>query len=413
MTSPYYDYYQLERNRMGTASPGWSHLGAALMGGGAKQEQSFQTGALNGARMQNAMAEARMNTFKANAQQNLGAALHAQGIDPQQAEIVAALMGAGHDPHQFGEYQNDQQKLTASQGALQAAQGGDDTLMNRLIAAGSMHPLEVTKIQGDTVLNPYQPQDGQPLNPTQVGMARIGTQHAEAGKFSADAGAANALAAQRTAKTPGAPQASEQTLQGIMNQANAMAQSGAKDSDVDAFVHQQMLQKGLQPNGEQFYGNEKPTALTTEEIKANFGDGQGGIDQDSLRRFYNFQRSKNLPNSTRALQQFGTDFSNVQGGAVPPEQPGLLQRMFGGGSPAPQPGPDPADGADITYDPQNRGLPNSSNDLDLVKRMAGARDANISAFDARAQGKKVVRTGTAPDGTRVVQYDDGTIAPAS
>lgn len=198
---------------------GWATLGAALGGAnnGMRQQMLFNQGAEQGARMENLLGEARRRrdenlAFQSITPQSIQAAMSTadpitgQPYTPEaanaiQGTLVSSLLHAGINPQQFSGYLKDQQGIGFRNSAMKAATDPNtslDSLNRRMIVIGDK-PVELTKVEGNAVLNPYATPDSQTVKMTDLGQAMAGAQGALVGKYNADAGAANALTGERNA----------------------------------------------------------------------------------------------------------------------------------------------------------------------------------------------------------------------
>lgn len=198
---------------------GWATLGAALGGAnnGARQQMLFNQGAEQGARMENLLGEARRRrdqnlAFQSITPQSIQSAMSTadpitgqpyapEAAQAMQGNLVSALLHAGVDPRQFSGYQKDRQAIGWGDDAMRVATSAnpDDNLLNRMQIVRAGKPVELTKVEGNAVLNPYATPDSQTVKMTDLGQAMAGAQGALAGKYTADAGAAHALAGERNA----------------------------------------------------------------------------------------------------------------------------------------------------------------------------------------------------------------------
>ena len=403
MANPYesnldrYETAALERNRYGAPSAGWSQLGAAFAGGGG-QQAAFAKGALQGGELQSTLALAKQRQIetsiaqqKLDSQTNLQQSLIAGGIPANQAQILASVFNAGHDKHQVGEYQNDQQKNAIFQAALQSAQNGTDSLTNRLLSVGEGKPMVLSAVQDNTILNPHAPPSEQSFPSSELGQAMIGAQGASVQERLAQAGAALALASKRGATVTGGIGNSapvNQTIQtptgrALMNfdgpQAAALKSalqgpiaSGASDSELAQALTGNTMQPGpgqwavsIDPKAAAAQ-TVKPAALTAENAKLAFtkpvldSSGNPAVDNNGhpittldIPAAQDFQKfiglrsgaDPSLANQNAALAQYRSEFGE-QNQAPPPgamdlhdamvaaanpqpsADPGLLQRFF-------------------------------------------------------------------------------------
>jgi len=162
---------------------GMTLAGAFGNGDDAYQRQMSQT-----AQMEGLLAQARMRRDQERARAELGDSLRALGHDP----ALATVFRAGINPTQASGYSGDMQIQDFRQGALNQGLAGNLQNANAYLAAINGKPLELTAIQGQNIVNPYD-QDGW-RGTTAIGQSQIGFNAAQAS-------AANALAGQRHAQT--------------------------------------------------------------------------------------------------------------------------------------------------------------------------------------------------------------------
>jgi len=178
---------------------GMTLAGAFGNGDDAYQRQMSQT-----AQMEGLLAQARMRRDQERARAELGDSLRALG-HPQE---LATLFKAGIDPRLASGYSGDMQIQGFRDGALNEALAGNLPRANANLAAIHGKPLELTAIQGQNIINPYE-RDGW-RGTTEIGQAQIGVNDAQAL-------AANALAGQRYAQTRNANEEHAAKLNGNWN----------------------------------------------------------------------------------------------------------------------------------------------------------------------------------------------------
>jgi len=162
--------------------------GMTLAGAFGNGDDVYQRQMSQSAQMEAILAQARQRRDQERARAELGDTLRALGHDP----LLAGVLNAGHDPRQISGYGAQQQISQFRQGALNEALSGNLPRSNAYLAAIDGKPLSLTKIEGNSIVNPYELDGYQ--GPTAIGQAMIG-------RSSAEASAANALAGKRTAET--------------------------------------------------------------------------------------------------------------------------------------------------------------------------------------------------------------------
>jgi hypothetical protein len=165
---------------------GWGDLGAALAGGGGSGDlagmRGYQLGleaARGRASLDQAMYEARKKRDEEIGRQNLVEAARKAGDDD-----LANFFLQSTNPASIGNYQLDRQKLQHGDAAWSAATApnADMNAVNRMLAVMAGKPVDLTKIEGNTVVNPTVTPDQQALATTDLGRAMIGAQNALAAK---------------------------------------------------------------------------------------------------------------------------------------------------------------------------------------------------------------------------------------
>lgn len=193
------------------AANGWSELGAMLGGGGGqfRQEQLQQQGLLAGMRQASLLEDARQKRDAAMGMNQLPQALQnvmspndpvtGQAYDPAvqqqfQADLVTNLLRAGKDPRQVSGFLKDQQGIDWGKQAMAAATGAqpDLNLVNRIDMVRNGKPVDLTSVEGDTLVNRMVTPDQQAAQggntPTQIGIADMMLKGAQAHAANAAAG---------------------------------------------------------------------------------------------------------------------------------------------------------------------------------------------------------------------------------
>ncbi|MGE7136039.1 hypothetical protein ACQKIE_00200 [Luteibacter sp. NPDC031894] len=201
------------------ASSGWAKFGSALGGDEASQLAAYDKGATGVARLEGLLSEARLKRDKETGLAGINSdSVSAALSDPAQAPALLAAMFHGDvDPRQLSGYQKDSLDTTIKQDAYGRVQNHASVAdVNPLLAVLQGKPVEISKVQGDVAFNPYATTDQNTFDPTQVGLAEIMKQGAQAD--ASRASAANSYAS--AAKT-----------RGEIADANSPATGGGKASD--------------------------------------------------------------------------------------------------------------------------------------------------------------------------------------
>ena len=177
---------------MGSPYAGYSNIGEALFGGGARKREAFNQGASQAAQLELLLAKARQEVDQAQKRAQFRQTLEQQGIAPEQAAILDATFGSGYDPTKLSGYQGDQQRIGLTGEAAGLARGGDVDAMNNILTVIDGKPRTRTQITGGMAFDPYAaPQ--QAMQTTPVGLADIAATAALGRQR--DAGAAESYAA--------------------------------------------------------------------------------------------------------------------------------------------------------------------------------------------------------------------------
>lgn len=183
---------------------GWSELGAMLGGGGQLKQQAYQMGVESGTRQAGLLEQARklrdanlareavtpqaianVDTDPITGQPN---APEAQGA--LRAELVSSMLRAGIDPRQLSGFEKDRQGVDFRNQAMTTATAAnhDDNLLNRMLMVISGKPADLTKVEGNMVLNPTMTPDSQTVAPDQLGLAEMVLRGAQSNAANAAAG---------------------------------------------------------------------------------------------------------------------------------------------------------------------------------------------------------------------------------
>jgi len=178
---------------------GWSELGAALAGNGARQRALYEQGATGVARLEGLLSEARRRRdeeagFAGITPDTVAAA---NGGDPTaQASLVSAMFHANRNPEQLSGYQRESLGTAIQQDAYDRVRNGAAVAdVNPLLAVFNGKPVEVSSVKDGVSYNAYATPDQNTFTPTQVGMAEIMQRGAEADAAKARAASSYATAA--------------------------------------------------------------------------------------------------------------------------------------------------------------------------------------------------------------------------
>lgn len=176
---------------------GFSELGAALGGLDQSQANAYQTGMLRGAQGADLLEQARQRR-----NQNLAlaaitpekiAAAQADPTGPGSYDLAAALIQADRDPRQIAEYGKTEQGIGWGNQAMTAATApnADLNLLNRINMVRNGKPVDLSKVEGNTLISPMvtpglQASLGGNV-PTAVGQSDITAALARAGASNASA----------------------------------------------------------------------------------------------------------------------------------------------------------------------------------------------------------------------------------
>jgi len=156
--------------------------GMTLAGAFGNGDAVYQQQMSQSAQMEAILAQARQRRDQERARAELGDTLRALGHEP----ALAGVMNAGYDPREISGYGAQQQISQFRQGALNEALNGNLPRSNAYLAAIDGKPLPLTKIEGNSIVNPYALDGYQ--GPTAIGQSQIG--HNQASASAADALAA-------------------------------------------------------------------------------------------------------------------------------------------------------------------------------------------------------------------------------
>jgi hypothetical protein len=189
---------------MATTS-GWASLGSAIAGNPTRQAALYEQGATGTARLEGLLSEARRRRDEEAGYAGITPeAITAAQSDPTQAPaLVSAMFHAGLNPTQLSGYNSQALGTTIQQDAYDRARGGASVAdVNPLLAVLNGKPVEVSNVKDGVSFNPYATPDQNSFNPTQVGIADIMRNGAEADAAKARAVSSYASAAKTRAGIP-------------------------------------------------------------------------------------------------------------------------------------------------------------------------------------------------------------------
>lgn len=375
---PYGDWGSLQEALASHDSPGVGKLAFALSPAGRERSaQIYQASARQSLSLAESMHNAREVQRAHNAREALAHEYEKNG-DTRAAYAIRA----GINPEQMSAYDLGHQKFL-SLGEM--ARSADDPTVpldqiNRRLIVAHGEPVELTKIQDNTAVNPYVSPQNQTFATTALGKAMIaahGAQatdsYAAAGQHNAEANLARARADEvngnvKTGKDEGKPLTREETL--------------ATFGKPDKYGTLQTSPEDYLP----FLAFQQEQAKTDPRFRNA--------------HFASMAWAKRALGPSAALHGLGTDAGDA---AVEPElslpaMAGIKPRVAA----APPPPPaaptglaamaaDPASTPDVTYDPQDRGLPNTTDSIPEAQALATTRDAKINAATPPPQAVKYLR----------------------
>jgi hypothetical protein len=136
-------------------SAGWGRLGKALAGMGNTQEAESDA-MLDTARVEHALLRARKERDELNALESLEADMTEVLGDEDLARMFATALRADKNPEQITGARLDTQRFDLTERAATAGSSGDLDVMNVLLSAASGDPMVRNKVEGNTIIDPYQ-----------------------------------------------------------------------------------------------------------------------------------------------------------------------------------------------------------------------------------------------------------------
>lgn len=174
------------------ASNGWGLLGQALSGG--NNEQAYQRGQLNGAKLTSLLAEASIKRDEAMQREQLESRLAATGSSPEQAGLLATALRGGFDPTKITSYTGDVQEQGFRQSAVDRATAGDWGSANAALLGVANGPVDLAAVQGQNLINNRLLPGGGGITTTEQGRSGIAADAARAAASYAAANSSNASA---------------------------------------------------------------------------------------------------------------------------------------------------------------------------------------------------------------------------
>lgn len=174
------------------ASNGWGLLGQALTGG--NNEQAYQRGQLNGAKLTSLLAEASIKRDEAMQREQLESRLAAAGSSPEQAGLLATALRGGFDPTKITGYTGDVQEQGFRQSAVDRATAGDWGSANAALLGVANGPVDLAAVQGQNLINNRLLPGGGGINTTEQGRSGMAADAARAAASYAAANSSNASA---------------------------------------------------------------------------------------------------------------------------------------------------------------------------------------------------------------------------
>lgn len=365
------------------ASSGWARGGEALgaaMGGGAGQ-RAYDDAMLRGHRVQKALKDAQKATHEYQSRIELEEAL-SDTFGPELARAAAATSNAGGNFSQLAQGRQRMIQGDALSAAMEGVQGGASIAdVNPLLAINRGQPVQTTKVEGNTIISPFEAMSGQTPQVSPYGAGTLANNAARVSGQNA-AAMARANAPRATSGGGSADAAAVKEYERVRKQAAQQILTDAKLADNDV------------------------AGLALADIISQMENG--GVVRD--------REGKVIGNWDVSLDSFVNpvqqqDFSNVRGSArdlVPSSaMSGATQPATGVSTAAP--------GAAVTA-PQTRATASSPMDVvlgpsiaDIVLEgqpsaaaagtMAPARPRSKAEYDALPSGTRFI----APDGTERIK----------
>lgn len=156
------------------AASGWARGGAALgeaMGGGAGRN-AYDEAMLRGHRVQKALADAQKASLEFQSMMDLQDQL--EPLFGERAAAVAATLNAGHNLQQVMRGRESMYQGDALSEALEGVRGGSGIAdVNPLLGVAHGRPVQTTKVEGNTIISPYEAVSAQVPQVSPFGAGRL------------------------------------------------------------------------------------------------------------------------------------------------------------------------------------------------------------------------------------------------
>jgi hypothetical protein len=203
-------------------------IGANIFGRGARDAAAFNTGAVQGVRMQSLLSDARKKR-----DEELGRQAAAQkAFNGGDSDLGNAILQGHGTPEEVAGYLKTKQGINFASQAWNEATRTDQPpnleLLNRMGLVREGKGFDLTKVSDGVAFNPNVLPSSQTISPTAIGQSEIGMHNASAARDNAmaafhagpESDAARALADARRAKVPGTDPAMVQTAFDVPPQQN-------------------------------------------------------------------------------------------------------------------------------------------------------------------------------------------------
>lgn len=254
------------KNTKGRLKDGFSELGAMLAGGDrGAQSAAFNEGATGAVRLEALLADARIKQRKDAQQMGINSKLVATGVPQEQADLMTGLMLGNDDSFQGVQsgIQTGQQVRFADEAmSLARGEGGAANLdeINRMLMVLDGKPVDMTKIQDHTFINPMVGPAGQDKDlVTLLGQMEMAHKDSQIQRNQAQGQAALTRANKPTSPRGGGAAKSGNPEDIELANARAALQDGAEPADVAA----EMRRRGFGSLVKKIY--EAPKAPRTDD----------------------------------------------------------------------------------------------------------------------------------------------------
>lgn len=327
---------------MGSPYEGYSNIGEALFGGGARKRDAFNQGASQAAQLELLLAKAREEVDRSRARAEFAQKLaQDKNLTPEMVAIADAAYRSGYDLRQFSGYQGDQQRIGLTGEAAGLARGGDVDAMNNILTVISGQPRARTQITDKTMFDPYAgPQ--QAIQTTPMGLADIAATAALGRQRDAGAAESYADAALRDRTDPNIRASGSSAgggslspdLMAMFSRPNPMDPAGKPS--IDPEMYQQFLQWRMSTGATGNINDDARRWLATRVAPGPDIGGLGGVTSDigGLARIAQ-QFAAGMPQATRvpppqAVQALRADPQRLQAEFDAHYGPGAAARALGG-----------------------------------------------------------------------------------